>query len=97
MSRYLLPCLLLAGCGAAEQARPEPIIITKEVVVPGPPSPCVPASVEAMPAYPDSNAALKAAADAAERYQLIAAGRSLRIARLAELEPVVASCPRASK
>lgn len=87
--------LPLAACATKPIERPQPIIVTKEVVVPGPPSPCVPANVGPRPVYPDTDAALKAAADAAVRYQLMAAGRKLKDARLNEIEPVIASCPKA--
>ncbi len=89
-----LMLLPLAACATAPTRRPEPIVVTKEVVVPGPPAPCVPKEVGEAPVYPDTDEALKAAADPAERYQLLAAGRPLREARLRVLEPVVASCPR---
>lgn len=84
----------LGGCATAPLPTPQPIVITKEVVVPGPPVKCVPDNVGSQPAYPDTDAALKAAKDPAERYQLVAAGRPLRIARLAVLEPVIASCAK---
>ncbi len=99
MNRYIPICIAalgLSGCASRPEARPEPIVITKEVVVPGPQSPCVPANLSSLPpAYPDTDAALRAAEDAAERYQLMAAGRKDRIARLNELEPIIASCPKA--
>jgi len=53
---------------------------------------CVPATLGEAPLYPDTVEALRAAEDAAERYLLVFAGRSLREARLNELEPVVAGC-----
>lgn len=92
----LAGALLLAGCGTTVQERPQPIVTTVEVAVPVS-SPCVPAKLGPKPDYPDTDAALRAAFDAAERYQLLAAGRPLREARLNELEPVVAGCPKAAK
>lgn len=92
MMRFLpILALLLVSCGKAE--RPEPIIRTVEVQIPVP-QPCVPKGLDAAPTYPDTDEALRKAFDAAERYQLLYAGRMLRGARLNELEPVVRSCPR---
>lgn len=94
--------VLLSGCGAADQAHPQPIVTTIEIPVPVS-SPCVPATLGPQPTYPDSDEALKATIalpkeeGAAVRYQLLAAGRPLRQARLNELEPVVAGCPKATK
>jgi hypothetical protein len=56
---------------------------------------CVPRALPSPPAYPDSDTRLKQAGEAAERYQLMAAGRLMRIRRLAELERIVAGCRRA--
>lgn len=83
----------VAAC-ATTRTPPEPIIKTVEVVVPGPPLPCVPKELGPPPTYVDSDEALRNAAGPAERYQLIYAGRVQRNARLGEVEPVVASCPR---
>jgi hypothetical protein len=52
----------------------------------------VPKSLPGPPGYPDTDAALRAAAGAADRYQLLAAGRILRKDRLEDLERVVAGC-----
>lgn len=84
--------LLLAGCGAAAtRERPEPQVITQEVLVPIPDPPCVPPSVGPAPAYPDTDEALREATPA-RRYQLIAEGRLLRMARQALTEPVIEEC-----
>ena len=53
---------------------------------------CVPKSLPRAPKYPDTDAALRDAGGAADRYQLMAAGRILRERRLAELEKVVDGC-----
>lgn len=53
---------------------------------------CVPKSFPRMPRYPDTDAALRDAGGAADRYQLMAAGRLLRDRRLAELEKMVEAC-----
>lgn len=66
------------------------------VVLPAPPAPppksCVPKSFPAPPRYPDTDGALRAAPGAADRYQLMAAGRILRQQRLDDLERVIATC-----
>ncbi len=90
-----IAALLLAGCAGRPALRPEVEIRTVEVAVPVALG-CVPANMAAPSAYPDTDPALRAAADAAERYQLLFAGRQLRNARLAEVEPVIAGCPKAT-
>jgi hypothetical protein len=52
----------------------------------------VPKALAHAPKYPDTDAALKDAGGAADRYQLMAAGRLLRMRRLAELEKTVDAC-----
>jgi hypothetical protein len=75
---------------------PTPVIITpKPAPAPPPPAPpksCVPKTLSPAPRYPDTDAALRNAAGAADRYQLMAAGRILRQERLEDLERVVAAC-----
>jgi hypothetical protein len=66
---------------------PQPAVVVRKV-----PVSCVPKGVGPAPRYPDTDARLRAAAEAADRYQLLAAGRLLRIRRLAELERVVDAC-----
>lgn len=85
--------LLLAGCATKPTERPEPIIRTVEIRVPVA-AHCVPATLSPAPAYPDTDAALKSAAGPDERYWLVVAGRLIRIARLGELETVVAGCAK---
>jgi hypothetical protein len=53
---------------------------------------CVPKTLPRAPKYPDTDAALLDAGGAADRYQLMAAGRVLRSLRLAELERIVEGC-----
>lgn len=53
---------------------------------------CVPRNFPRAPKYPDTDAALKDAGGAADRYQLMAAGRILRMRRLADLEKLVDAC-----
>jgi hypothetical protein len=61
---------------------------------PAPQSPksCVPRSLAPAPRYPDSDTTLRSAPGAADRYQMMAAGRLLRQQRLNELERVIAGC-----
>lgn len=66
------------------------------VIVPKPVK-CVPEDLGAAPAYPDSDAALREAGGAADRYQLLAAGRILRQQRLQKLEDVVRRCRNAAR
>lgn len=80
--------LTLTACAHAPR---EPEIRTVEVKVPVA-AQCVPPSLPAAPVYPDTREALQAAGAPPERYQLLAAGRELRIVRLRDLEAVVASC-----
>lgn len=100
--------LALAGCQTlwpkpvlAPPPPPAQVIAANPVIIaPDPPPPpppaapvnCVPKTLAAPPRYPDSDAALKAAPGAADRYQLLAAGRLMRQKRLEELERVIAGC-----
>lgn len=59
---------------------------------PAKPRACVPKTFPRAPRYPDTDAALRDAGGAADRYQLMAAGRVLRALRLAELEKIVEGC-----
>lgn len=78
----VLCMVLLAACGGGRA--PVAFIPT--------PVACVPDTLKGAPAYPDSDDALRAAPSPERRYQLILAGRELRIARLGEVEPVIATC-----
>ena len=97
----------LSGCNTLlHRKKPvEPVPLPPAIVVPPslptlppPPTPpvvqksCVPKGLEPPPRYPDTDSALRAAAGAADRYQLMAAGRILRQKRLEELERVIAGC-----
>lgn len=89
----IIATIALSGCAAKPV---EPIV--RNVFVDRPVAvSCIPAALDAAPAYPDTNEALQRAADAAERYALIAAGRLLRDARLGELEPLVYLCRETTK
>ena len=68
--------LTLPACTTTPQIPPERIV-TVEVAVPVA-QPCVPAGLAPPPIYPDTDDALRAAPDAATRYQLVGAGRLLR-------------------
>ena len=77
-----------------------PAPVTRPRPAPPPPPPvaapapksCVPKTLPPPPRYPDTDAALRNAPGAADRYQLMAAGRILREQRLDQLESVVAGC-----
>jgi hypothetical protein len=76
-------------------AAPPPAPAPREVIikVPAPvKEACVPKTFPRAPKYPDTDAALRDAGGAADRYQLMAAGRLLRDRRLAELEKMVDAC-----
>lgn len=95
----ILPIFLLAACASKPAARPEPQIVTVEVPV-AVAQPCVPESLGPAPDYVDTAKALRDAGPAgdpdaiAKRLQLLYGGRAQRDARLGELEPVIAGCPR---
>ena len=100
--------LLLAGCAtltktphlnppppavAVRAALPKSTVVKPPLPAPMPaPRACVPKGFARAPAYPDSDAALRDAGGAADRYQLLAAGRVLRALRLAELERAIDAC-----
>jgi hypothetical protein len=104
----LLILAALAGC-AELPARPSSPIVKAPAAPPPAPAPkvvrvyvpkpvkCVPEDLGPPPAYPDSEAALRDAGGAADRYQLLAAGRILREQRLSRLEEVVRRCRNASR
>jgi hypothetical protein len=80
-------------------AAPAPVVVIKPaapVITPAPPPAkqrsCVPKNFPRAPKYPDTDGALLDAGGAADRYQLMAAGRVLRALRLAELEKIVDGC-----
>lgn len=85
--------LALVAC--AHGPDPEPDVRTQLVYVEKPVA-CVPGNLDSAGAYPDTDAALAAAAGPAERYALIWAGRLLRMARLGEVEPVILKCREAA-
>jgi hypothetical protein len=92
MKRLVLLALMMGGCATTPPVPPEPVIITKEVMVPVQ-VPC--AALKALgpePAYPDTDAAIKAAGGLYDRVLLITRGRLMRLARLAEYSAAKASC-----
>lgn len=91
----LLLAVALAGCSTTRVERPEPIIKTVEVRVPVDDPACVreaKAKLGPAPAYPDTDAALKAAPNLYERVKLVMAGRELRRAREAALAAALEGC-----
>lgn len=76
---------------APTSAAPAPGQKVVRVFVPKPVK-CVPDDLGPPPAYPDNDAALLQAGGAADRYQLMAAGRILRQQRLQKLEDAVKRC-----
>lgn len=85
----LLLCVAVAGC--TTMPTPEPVVETIEVAVPVPVS-CVPDALGEPEVYSDTDEALVAAEDGAERYRLLTIGRSQKNDRLDELEAVVHGC-----
>jgi len=83
--------LMLSACASTP---PAPQIVTKTVQVAVPVA-CKPA-IDTPPAYPDTDAALKAAPDVYQRVKLLVAGRLERISREAELTAALAACEGAS-
>jgi hypothetical protein len=81
---------------APQAAAPPPQTRVVQVRVPTPVK-CVPDDLGPAPAYPDTDRALRDAGGAADRYQLLAAGRLLRDARLRRLEEVVRHCRAAAR
>ncbi len=84
-----------------DHAPPAPAVVVRPPpprIIPAPPPPapvkrsCVPRNFPRAPRYPDTDAALRDAGGAADRYQLMAAGRVLKNLRLAELERIVEGC-----
>lgn len=69
----------------------EPIVRTVEVKVPVV-QPCIPATLDLSPTYPDSDQAVRSAADPGDMLQLLAAGRLLRAQTLREWAAVMKAC-----
>jgi hypothetical protein len=68
------------------------VVVVKEVFVPQAVS-CIPKNYDSsLPTYVDSDAALRSATDAAERYQLLWAGRAMRQAQEAIYRIVIEGC-----
>ena len=86
---------LVAAAAPTPAAAPAPVKTPAPVVVKVPvlvKEACVPKTLARAPKYPDTDAALRDAGGAADRYQLMAAGRLLRVQRLADLEKIVGGC-----
>jgi hypothetical protein len=100
--------LTLGACASLRSKPPAPVAASTATAAPAPaaPSPaqvvvrvpvpvkeaCVAKNFPHSPKYPDTDAALRDAGGAADRYQLMAAGRLLRIQRLADLEKIIEGC-----
>ena len=89
----VLACLALAGCGAVGVAPPKIVIQIEKVPTPA----ACDAHLGPAPAYPDTDAAIKAAPNVAERARLYAAGRKMRLSRQAETEAALAKCAAVPK
>lgn len=92
--RYLLPMLALAlsACATNRQPPLEPEVRTVEVKVPTP-VPCP--ALERLgpePSYADTDAAIQSAETIGDLAALYAAGRKLRVQRLAEYLAAKTSC-----
>ena len=83
-------CLGLMALTACATTPPAPQVVTKTVQVAVPVA-CKPA-IGPEPAYPDTDAALKAASDVYQRVKLLVAGRLERIAREAALNAALGAC-----
>jgi len=88
----ILALLALAACDTVQKAEQQ--IFTQDVDKPVAAS-CIPKNLPDIPSYPDTDAALLAAQDAAARYQLIAVGRGMSRAWEAQVAPVIAKCKEA--
>lgn len=85
----LILALGLASCATRET--PEPRVVTVEVSVPVPVK-CIPDGYHADTSFVDTVEALLNARDAAERYQLLWAGRQQRDAAINEQRVVIEGC-----
>jgi hypothetical protein len=86
------PHLAVPPVAKAPAQPPAPAPPPQVVTVTAPARSCVPKALPRAPKYPDTDAALRDAGGAADRYQLMAAGRLLREKRLADLEKAVEAC-----
>lgn len=92
MKMKLMICAALAlGAAACQTPQAEKPAAVAEKAVPMPVA-CVSNQTPPPSGYPDTDAALKAAKNFAERYGLLARGRILRDQRLAEVEPLIQAC-----
>ena len=85
------PPAVIEAAAPAPPPPPPPKVVIRRVPVR---VSCIARDFPRAPQYPDTDAALRAAAGAADRYQLMAAGRMMRERRLAELERAVEACRR---
>lgn len=81
-------CVGLAACAGGPAPQPRLVTLTAPVAVP---VRCRP-DLGVEPAYPDTDAAIRAAPGLYERVRLLVAGRLLRIARDAQKTAALAQC-----
>jgi hypothetical protein len=81
-------CLLTLVGACASDHDPRPAIRTVDVPVAASCAPALPPA----PAYPDTDAALRAAPDLFARVRLLVAGRLMRMAREGELSAALSAC-----
>lgn len=88
-----LAATLAAGCATTPRERPEPIVrvVTNTVTKPVP-CPALAELAASKPVYPDTEEAIRAAANMAERALLYAKGRLMRMAREAQYEAAASAC-----
>lgn len=91
--RALSVCAFLAltACGTPREPKVETVYVDRPVSVS-----CVPESFVIERSFPDTDAALKAAAGPGEMLQLLAGGRVLREQAWAEAIPVLRACRKAT-
>lgn len=83
---------LAAGCKTTPPEPSEPSVRVVEVKVPQPvPCPAL-VALGPEPVYPDTDEAIRAASNIAERAKLVATGRLMRIQRLAEYAAAKTGC-----
>lgn len=92
MRAILLACVLLAGCATGPrltEPKKEIVYVDRPVAVS-----CIDKNAPKRPAFTDTKAALRMAADADIRYQLLSGNWSLKEAYIAALEKQVDSCKK---
>ncbi len=93
LTAIVLACLALSACAAVPTPDPKVIYRDNPVVVT---EKCKPDPAPTKPDFADSDAALKAAPNMAERARLYVIGRLQRIAYEGELEAALSGCTGAA-